>query len=197
MSLSPIWGTTGKITAAFRFTQAFFGLGQTKLNMFIYRGNRSWIGGDDIKAVIGPGETPVTYRPSNNNRQDGLWRRAITRAKLALAKGRIKKYRRNTGVSPFLPEERKHTKRLIIQYNQDFKEEEVLRQADAIEINWDTGFRSGAAGLELPGLESRVPDASSARWKYVEEAMLLNVKTDDLAQLVKYLRKLPMGANRD
>jgi glutamate synthase domain-containing protein 2 len=88
-------------------------------------------------------------------------------AKIALAKGAdLVNTATSTGAGPFLPEERKHTKRLIMQYNRGFwaKEEEVLRQADAVEIQ-------------------------------LGEAMLPNAKDGkELKKLVDYLRQLTNGA---
>jgi len=68
-------------------------------------------------------------------------------AKLALAKGADRVgTATNTGVGPFLPEERKATKRLIIQYHRGSwgKEETVLRQANAIEIQLGYGALASA-----------------------------------------------------
>ncbi|HOP74194.1 MAG TPA: FMN-binding glutamate synthase family protein [Bacillota bacterium] len=68
-------------------------------------------------------------------------------AKLALAKGADKvNTASNTGVGPFLPEERKATRRLIIQYHRGSwgKEEGILRQADAIEIQLGYGALASA-----------------------------------------------------
>jgi glutamate synthase domain-containing protein 2 len=123
------------------------------------------------------------------------------RAKLALAKGADQENTAtNTGVGPFLPEERKHTKRLIIQYNRGYwtKEEEVLRQADAVEIQLGYGALGSAPRVwsyqdlspEFRDYMHLQPDENM-----LEEAMLPNVKSrDDLVRLVKYLRKVTNGA---
>ena len=122
-------------------------------------------------------------------------------AKIALAKGaNLVNTATSTGAGPFLPEERKHTKRLIIQYNRGFwaKEEEVLRQADAIEIN--LGY--GAYGSAL--IIWKYKDLSPEFREYMhlkpgqnlmEAAMLPNAKDGkELKKLVDYLRQLTNGA---
>ena len=123
------------------------------------------------------------------------------RAKLALAKGADQENTAtNTGVGPFLPEERKHTKRLIIQYNRGYwaKEEEVLRQADAVEIQLGYGALGSAPRVwSYQDLSPEFRDYMDLKQgeDMLEDASLPNVKSkDDLAQLVKYLRKITNGA---
>jgi glutamate synthase domain-containing protein 2 len=123
------------------------------------------------------------------------------RAKLALAKGADQENTAtNTGVGPFLPEERKHTKRLIIQYNRGYwaKEEEVLRQADAVEIQLGYGaFGAAPRVWSYQDLSQEFRDYMHLQpgENMLEEATLPNVKNrDDLARLVKYLRKITNGA---
>lgn len=121
-------------------------------------------------------------------------------AKIALAKGAdMVNTATNTGAGPFLPEERKHTKRLIIQYHRGYwsKEEEVLRQADAVEIQLGYGA-CGSAPLTW-----RFTDFSGEFRDYIklnpgegllEEAMLDKGKDGaELAALVTYLRKVTNG----
>ena len=122
-------------------------------------------------------------------------------AKIALAKGADQENTAtNTGVGPFLPEERKHTKRLIIQYNRGYwaKEEEVLRQADAVEIQLGYGaFGSAPRIWNYQDLTPEFRDYMKLKpgENMVEESSLPNVKTrQQLAELVKYLRKITNGA---
>lgn len=68
------------------------------------------------------------------------------KAKIALAKGATAAgTATNTGEGPFLPSERKAAKKLIIQYNRGHwnKSPEILRQADAIEIQFGQGASAG------------------------------------------------------
>jgi glutamate synthase domain-containing protein 2 len=122
-------------------------------------------------------------------------------AKVALAKAADKAgTATNTGAGPFLPEERKHTKKLIIQYHRGkwSKEEAVLRQADMIEIQLGYGaFGSGPvfhAPHDLsPGLHDylNLPSGEGL----LEEAGLPEHRVPaELAELVNYLRRLTNGA---
>lgn len=121
-------------------------------------------------------------------------------AKIALAKGADhEKTAVNTGVGPCLPEERKHTQRLIVQYHRGYwgKEEGWLRQANAIEIQMGYGALGSAPVLIKP------EDISPQFRDYMNlnpgeglalNAALPNIKNStDLAQLVSYLRKLTNG----
>ncbi|HPO98468.1 MAG TPA: FMN-binding glutamate synthase family protein, partial [Bacillota bacterium] len=122
------------------------------------------------------------------------------RAKLALAKGvDLVNTATNTGVGPFLPEERKYTKRLIIQYNRGNwgKEEEVLRQADMIEVQ--LGY--GALGPAPVVLDAE--DISEEFREYMKLRPGTELKLDStldgittkraLTGLVDYLKKVTNG----
>lgn len=121
-------------------------------------------------------------------------------AKIALAKAAdMVNTATNTGVGPFLPEERKHVKRLIIQYHRGdwSKEEEVLRQADMVEI------QLGYGALGSAPVTAKASDLSPEFKSYMklgpEEELKLgasfpNVKNGkDLAKLVKELRTTTNG----
>ncbi|HEX7713130.1 MAG TPA: FMN-binding glutamate synthase family protein [Bacillota bacterium] len=121
-------------------------------------------------------------------------------AKIALAKGAdLVKTATGTGAGPFLPEERKHVKRLIIQYHRGFwaKEAEVLRQADAIEINLGYGAHESAPVIwKYKDLSPEFRDYMKLKpgEDLIEEATLPNARTaTELAKLVQYLRKLTNG----
>lgn len=121
--------------------------------------------------------------------------------KLALAKGADQvNTATNTGVGPFLPEERKHVKRLIIQYNRGYwaKEEEVLRQADAIEIQLGYGAFGSAPRLwNYQDLSPEFRDYMKLKpgENMLEEATLPNVRNqEELTKLVAYLRGVANGA---
>ena len=55
----------------------------------------------------------------------------------------------NTGEGPFLPSERAAAQKLILQYNRSSwgKEEKILRQSDAIEIQFGQGALAGVGHL--------------------------------------------------
>ncbi|HEY8343983.1 MAG TPA: FMN-binding glutamate synthase family protein [Bacillota bacterium] len=121
-------------------------------------------------------------------------------AKVALAKAAdLVKTATNTGSGPFLPEERKYTKRLIIQYHRGNwgKEEEVLRQADAIEIQLGYGAYGSAPVLhKYEEFSPEFRDYMRLRpgQDLLEEAGLPGV--DDrvkLRNLVDYLRRVTNG----
>jgi glutamate synthase domain-containing protein 2 len=104
-----------------------------------------------------------------------------------------------TGAGPFLPEERKHANRLIMQYHRGFwaKEEAILRQANAIEIQLGYGAYGSASVVW------KYADFSPEFREYmhltpgqnlVEEAVLPNAKDPtELKALVDYLRQLTNG----
>lgn len=122
-------------------------------------------------------------------------------AKIALAKGADQENTAtNTGVGPFLPEERKHTKRLIVQYHRGnwMKEEEVLRQADAIEIQLGYGaLASAPVTVEPQDISPEFRDYMKLKpnEKLLLNSTLPNVKnSNDLTELVRYLRNLTNGA---
>ena len=121
-------------------------------------------------------------------------------AKLALAKGAdLVNTAVSTGAGPFLPEERKHVKRLIMQYNRGFwaKEAEVLRQADALEIQ--LGYGAGGAAPLVWQYRDLSPEFREylhlkPGQNLIEEAMLPNVKDGrELKILVDDLRQLTNG----
>lgn len=156
----------------------------------------------DTKAVIGPrAKRPLHIDLPIIIAGMGYGAGPSFRAKLALAKGADQENTAtNTGVGPFLPEERKHTKRLIIQYNRGYwtKEEEVLRQADAIEIQLGYGALGAAPRLwSYQDLSPEFRDYMNLKpgESMLEEASLPNVDSkEDLARLVKYLRQVTNGA---
>jgi Glutamate synthase domain 2 len=121
-------------------------------------------------------------------------------AKLALASGaEQEKTAINTGAGPCLPEERKHVKRLIMQYHRGSwgKEEEWLRQANAIEIQLGTGALASAP------VEIKPENISAQFGSYLNlkpgEGLRLDANipdlenNSDLAKLVNYLRKITEG----
>jgi glutamate synthase domain-containing protein 2 len=122
-------------------------------------------------------------------------------AKIALARGAdLVKTATSTGSGPFLPEERKHVKRLIIQYHRGFwsKEEAVLRQANAIEINLGYGAYGPAPVVwKNKDLSPEFRDYMKldSNEDLIEESTLPNVKNGgELSKLVHYLRELTNGA---
>lgn len=77
------------------------------------------------------------------------------KAKIALAKGAsMAGTSTNTGEGPFLPSERKAAQKLIIQYNRGSwnKSKDILRQADAIEIQFGQGASAGIGHVKKIGL---------------------------------------------
>ncbi len=121
-------------------------------------------------------------------------------AKIALAKASdLVNTAVNTGVGPFLGEERKHTKRLIIQYNRGSwnKSEEIIRQADMIEIQLGYGALGSIPVFHKPWNLSpefheylKLPPGEGLR----EDAVLSDAGSQaELGQLVSYLRKLTNG----
>lgn len=155
----------------------------------------------DTKTVIGP----AAKRPLYINMPVIISGMAYgigpsLRAKVALAKAAdLANTATSTGAGPFLPEERKHTKRLIIQYNRGFwaKEEEVLRQADAIEIQLGSGALGSAPVVwKYKDLSPEFRDYMHLKpgQDLLEEAMLPNAKDRmELRALVNYLRQLTNG----
>ncbi len=121
-------------------------------------------------------------------------------AKIALAKGADQvNTATNTGVGPFLPEERKCTKRLIMQYHRGAwgKDEEILRQANMLEIQLGYGALGSApvkleprnispAFREYMGLSENEPLTLDAYFPEVKNR-------SDLEDLVDYLRKVSGG----
>lgn len=105
----------------------------------------------DFRTVIGPQaarplvlELPILIAPMAY----GLSLSAAV--KVALAKGAtLAGTAANTGEGPYLPDERAAARHLILQYGRGTwaKEPEILRQADAIEIQWGTGARGGVGSV--------------------------------------------------
>lgn len=156
----------------------------------------------DTKVTIGPKakrplEIDMPIMIAGMNYGGGL----SLNAKIALAKGAdMVKTATGTGSGPFLPEERKHVQRLIIQYHRGFwsKEEAVLRQANAIEINLGYGA-CGPAPLIWRNKEFSPEFRDYMKLDsdkdLIEEASLPNAKNGpELAELVHYLRQLTNGA---
>ncbi|MHB9093798.1 MAG: FMN-binding glutamate synthase family protein [Eubacteriales bacterium] len=68
------------------------------------------------------------------------------KVKMALAKGAtLARTATNTGEGPFLPSERKAADKLVLQYNKGHwnKTDEIIKQADAIEIQFGQGASGG------------------------------------------------------
>lgn len=121
-------------------------------------------------------------------------------AKIALAKGAdLVNTATCTGAGPFLPEERKHTKRLIMQYNRGWwaKEEEALRTANAIEIQLGYGaYGSAPLVWKYQDLSPEFRDYLHLKpaQTMIEEAQLPNAKNgQELKSLVNHLRALTNG----
>lgn len=106
----------------------------------------------DTQVTIGPfAERPLTIALPIMIAGMGYGFGPSYQAKLALARAADQvNTATNTGVGPFLPEERKNVKRLILQYHrgQWSKDPKVLRQADMIEIQLGYGAL-GSAPVDL------------------------------------------------
>lgn len=121
-------------------------------------------------------------------------------AKLALAKGAdMVNTATNTGVGPFLPEERKHTNRLIIQYHRGNwgKDESVLRQGNMIEIQLGYGAL-GSAPVTVNAEDISPEFRDFMKLRPGEElklgATLEGIhRRDDLKKLVQYLKTVTNG----
>ncbi|HBE79921.1 MAG TPA: FMN-binding glutamate synthase family protein [Firmicutes bacterium] len=121
-------------------------------------------------------------------------------AKLALVKGaNQEKTAVNSGAGPYLPEERKHGDRLIIQYHRGSwgKNEEWLRQANAVEIQLGTGALSSAPVYIKP--QDLSPELQSYMHLGRDEGLSFNAAFDnvksgpELTKLVNYLRQITNG----
>lgn len=121
-------------------------------------------------------------------------------AKIALSKASaLAGTLENTGEGGMLPEERKFSKKLIIQYSTGRFgiSEEVLKKADAIEIKIGQGAKPGQGGL-LP--KEKVTD-EIARVRQIEKgkdvhspAYHLDIKSpEDLRKKVEWLKNLTGG----
>jgi glutamate synthase domain-containing protein 2 len=122
------------------------------------------------------------------------------KAKIALARAAsIANTATNTGVGPFLAEERQNAQKLIIQYHRGNwgKDEAILRQADMVEIQLGYGAL-GSAPVTL-----KPPDISAEFREFMKlgpgESLQLTATLADaasgpeLAKLVRYLRKVTNG----
>ncbi|HHY36173.1 MAG TPA: FMN-binding glutamate synthase family protein [Firmicutes bacterium] len=126
---------------------------------------------------------------------------ALTEAyKIALARGAsLAGTAVNTGEGPFLPAERAAAKKLILQYNRSpwNKEEEILRQGDAIEIQFGQGALAGVGHI----MKARDIDGKLRRQlglkpgqDAVTESRQAGIETAaDLRALVEYLREVTGG----
>lgn len=105
----------------------------------------------------------------------------------------------NTGVGPVLPEERQSVKRLIVQYHRGNwgKEDEVLRQAEAIEIQLGYGaLGSAPVTIQAKDISSELREVLGlARGQGLKlGAALPDAATPaTLADLVRQLRRLTDG----
>ncbi len=122
------------------------------------------------------------------------------KAKIALAKGADQvKTALNTGVGPCLPEERKHAKKLIIQYHRGSwgKDEDWLRQANAVEIQLGYGALAAAPVTLKPRDIS--PEFRDYMNLQPEDSLHLAASFPDvnngseLNKLVNYLRNITSG----
>lgn len=155
----------------------------------------------DTKVVIGP----VAKRPLHLNMPITIAGMAYgtvlsLNAKVALAKAAdLVDTATSTGAGAFLPEERKHAKRLIMQYHRGFwaKEEEVLRLANAIEIQLGYGAYGSAPQVwKYEDLSPEFQDYMHLKpsQNLVEEAVLASARDgNELKRLVDYLRQLANG----
>lgn len=126
---------------------------------------------------------------------------ALTEAfKIALARGAtLAGTAINTGEGPFLPSERAAAQKLILQYNRSSwgKEEKILRQSDAIEIQFGQGALAGVGHL----MKARDIDDKLRRQlglkpgqDAVTESRQAGIETAaDLRDLVEYLRDVTGG----
>lgn len=155
----------------------------------------------DTKVIIGP----QAKRPLENDLPVmiggmGYGFGPSLKAKLALAKGADQAgTATNTGVGPFLPEERKHTKRLIIQYHRGSwgKDETILRQANAVEIQLGYGaLASAPVRLSAENMSEEFRDYMklAAKEELKLDALLEEGKDKkSLKNLVAYLRNVTNG----
>ena len=123
-----------------------------------------------------------------------------SKAILALTKGADKvETAINSGTGPCFPEQRKQTKRLIIQYHRGEwgREEEWLRQADAIEIQLGYGALASAPFFIKP--QEISAELRNSLNLNTDEGLKMNTtitnlhKEMELPKIVQYLRKLTGG----
>ncbi|AGL01069.1 FMN-binding glutamate synthase family protein [Desulfoscipio gibsoniae] len=122
------------------------------------------------------------------------------KAKIALAKGsKMAGTATNTGEGPFLPEERKAAGKLIIQYNRGKwnKSEDILKQADMIEIHIGQGAAGGVGHyIEDKEIDWKIRRMMGLSWgeKAVVHATYPGIKKhNNLNDLVTYLKEVTQG----
>lgn len=122
------------------------------------------------------------------------------KAKLALALGAsLAGTATNTGEGPWLPEERRLARRLIVQYSRGrwAKDPHLLKQADMIEIQLGQGAIAGlehATKSEALSPSVRRSLGLAPREEAIVAARLPGMeKPDRLQNLVRYLRELTQG----
>ncbi len=120
--------------------------------------------------------------------------------KIALARGATAAgTATNTGLGPWLPEERKAAERLILQYSRTSwnKEPSIISQADAIEIQFGQGANAGVGKTRkasLFGTEARVRMGLRPGQPAKIHARFAEVQTPgDLRVLVDRLRRITGG----
>lgn len=137
----------------------------------------------DTNVVIGP-KARLPLKVSTPLLVSGMaYQRALSaRFKAALALGSTKAgTATNTGEGPFLPKERELAKKLIVQYPRIplHRNLEMLRQADAIEIQVGQGASVGGAQAPYPHLiRTKLPALRNP---------------NDLPKLVNFLKKVGNG----
>ncbi|MGE5558838.1 MAG: FMN-binding glutamate synthase family protein [Bacillota bacterium] len=155
----------------------------------------------DTKVTLGPAaKRPLTIRTPIMIAGMAYGFALSYRAKIALAKAADQAgTATNTGVGPFLADERKCAKHLIIQYHRGNwgKEPEALRQADMIEINLGYGALGSAprtARWRDLSPEFRAYMHLKPGQNLTEEATLPDVQNGaELKELVDRLRMLTNG----
>lgn len=127
-------------------------------------------------------------------------------AKVALARGAsMADTATNTGEGPFLQSERNAAKKLIIQYTKYHwhKEEEILKQADAIEIHIGQGATAGLGHRvtkkkTLDVVRKKMPVAHRDALRSDSRFANIAEQPDLLPQMVEHLREItggvPIGA---
>jgi len=127
------------------------------------------------------------------------------KAKIALAKGsKLAGIATSTGEGPFLPSERQAANKLIIQYNKGpwSKSEQILKQADMIEIYFGQGATGGVGHFidekEIDWVVKKRMGLSMGQQGVVHANFPGFNKPDYLIELIKYLKGItggvPVGA---